>query len=258
MILNDRGLPLLTEGAGTSPAPVPLPIDGYRCSRCLGLLEADVDGPCRWCGAELETSYARVREERWATADPAWQEVLDRFFGPNPYGEPRFRIVWAPTRMEIAFGEWTDYDEATGSLIRRRDERRRIPKYPDIGERWIIEMWCRPEKYGTPEAWYATDPVLGPYPYRGDYEQVFIFEIPKTGEFALPTRERLEFWSRMTVETLSRTIRERLAAKKALKERAEQAKDMKASDRYDDQCIPAFYGAPQVSFAGPKSKGRRA
>lgn len=212
--------------AGVGFVPAPLSLTGYACARCRTIYQLDEVASCS-CGAILETRRVRPGAEHGAVPDPSWQETLNRYFGFNRWGQPRFRIAWNPER------------------------------YPQAGERWVIEMWHPPERYGSPEVWYATEPVLGDYPFHGDYEWVYTFEYPKTGEFATPSRQRVEYWCRITEETLSRTYRERLAESRNRHERNEQAKDAIDSDRYDDTVKQPFYGAPMVSLAGPKSKGRR-
>lgn len=96
-----------------------------------------------------------------------WPAPMARF-GKNPYGENLYRIVFAPSRRMIAYGTWAD-----GSR-----KARYIPKYPEIGDQWILERWMTPYEYTgrTPEQWKQTLTVLGPYPDRGEYEVSHVFE----------------------------------------------------------------------------------
>jgi hypothetical protein len=83
---------------------------------------------------------------------------------PDEYGGgPKYRIIWAPSRMVTLVREITIT----------------IPLYygpqalEPIGEAWVVEEWKPPfEVYrGTEEDWNA-DPVMlctGPYPRRGDW-----------------------------------------------------------------------------------------
>jgi hypothetical protein len=97
----------------------------------------------------------------------------------NLYGDPVFRAVWSQDVLHYAAGWWNDYDRATGAIVRRVFEARKVPKY-QCAARWIIERWMPPEFFGTPELWeqatveYSAQHnmavlELGPYPSRGDY-----------------------------------------------------------------------------------------
>jgi hypothetical protein len=85
-------------------------------------------------------------------------------FGLNDFGENKYRIIWAPSRMVVLTG---------------REKTMTVPMYvgphalEPVGEFWILEGWrsgydmCRMTK----EQWEA-DPMMlntGPYPTRGDY-----------------------------------------------------------------------------------------
>ncbi len=103
--------------------------------------------------------------------------------GVNPFGRPMYRLVWSDSRLNWAVGEHHDYDEH-GEILRAVLERRMVPKYPQIKERWILESWKPAAAYGTEEQWVETNPSLergefvstcGPYPREGDYEICFVF-----------------------------------------------------------------------------------
>jgi hypothetical protein len=91
-------------------------------------------------------------------------------FGMNPYGEPRYRIVLAPSVTQLVGGQWPD-----GS----RGYRWSVPlSYRD--KNWILESWdnCRM----TQHEWdsmvepFSGWPVRGPYPTRGEYYLSWEFE----------------------------------------------------------------------------------
>lgn len=119
-------------------------------------------------------------------APKEYQEILRRYCGLNPYGENLVRLAWGCNRLSWKCGKWEDRD-SEGYLIREQFEARLVPKYPER-EKWHIEMWNPPHKYGTPESWWAEqklenpscagDYLLGngPYPQRGEYESIFIIE----------------------------------------------------------------------------------
>lgn len=119
---------------------------------------------------------------------PAWlvKRVTD-YGGLAPGGTPNFRIIWSQDRTCLVGGEWTDRDNS-GNVIRRVVEMRRVPKYPQVLNRWLFEMWAAPEEFGSPEEWYRNTtqwvgghpvPVLGPYPSEGEYELVKVLETPR-------------------------------------------------------------------------------
>jgi hypothetical protein len=103
---------------------------------------------------------------------PSHQTVGLEKFGLNPYGQPNFRVVWAPSRTRIIGGFWEDTAQ---------HEYRRKPKY-GVSPRWILERWRPAAMYGTPEAWereYITPDgfyAVGPFPVHGEYESCEVFQ----------------------------------------------------------------------------------
>jgi len=83
-------------------------------------------------------------------------------FGQNPYGDNLYRIVFAPSRRYLVYGEWPNGERKATWL----------PKYPEVGDSWVLERWLTPFEYArcTPEEWNRELTVLGPYPDRGEYE----------------------------------------------------------------------------------------
>lgn len=106
--------------------------------------------------------------------------------GRNRFGGPNFRVVWASGRLEWQGGRWNDFDEQ-GNRIRSLVAVRRVPRYEPF-EGWLVEKWVPPEAYGSREAWRRFTEVvdgisietLGPFPSRGDYEEVFRLAAPLT------------------------------------------------------------------------------
>lgn len=142
---------------------------------------------------------ARVQVFRESLEPPKWAaDFLTQAGGLNRFGEPLFRLVWSNSRLGFVGGRFEDRDEH-GYLIREVLALRTMPKYlnPD---RWIVEQWLAPERYGSPEAWYKQTKEwgeegniaqMGPYPSRGDYELLSVLETPQR-EFVQVERWILE------------------------------------------------------------------
>ena len=137
------------------------------------------------CGAGIQyTSMIQILREMHDTP-PNIARTLELAGGTNRFGEPNFRAVWGWNRLAWIGGRWTDLDES-GAVLRETIGLRFEPKYIPT-DRWHIERWCAPEMYGSPETWARNTleiengmnvPALGPYPSRGEYEQVFTLETP--------------------------------------------------------------------------------
>lgn len=89
-------------------------------------------------------------------------------YGVNPYGEPLYRLVYAPSVKKIVGGKFTD-----GHIGYRAR-----PAYRHIGPHWVIEKWIsaveltrmNEEQYNS--AYRDLETGLfptGPYPSRGVY-----------------------------------------------------------------------------------------
>lgn len=154
-------------------------------------------------------------------------------YGRNSWGGPLFRIAWTEDRTIYGLGA-------------------QIPKYP--GKHcWVLERWCPPSKYGSRQSWEAVkdyDPasptflqsVLGPYPARGDYEQVYVFEeLPSSSN--LP-RAVVELVARLIEAGKAHTRSTRWAAVKAAMDKKE--KDWQKF--FDDFCADRL-SAPSMRNA---------
>jgi len=105
--------------------------------------------------------------------------------GLNLYGEPNYRVVWGWNRLSWIGGDWDKYDEhenyqGTVYLLQQ------CPKYICTNEeghitfdRWILEKWISPEKYGSASSWNYRE--LGPFPSEGEYEHSETIETPAHG-----------------------------------------------------------------------------
>ena len=136
---------------------------------------------------------------------PEWaSEIAEVIGGVNIFGMPNFRVVWGQNRLGWMGGLWEDRHPATKQLIRTRFEMRLEPIYWMNPNRWHLEIWVPPVKYGSPEDWYSYTrkvhpsipfvslAALGPYPSRGEYECAFTFET-KAGEFKQIDSENVSF-----------------------------------------------------------------
>ena len=83
-------------------------------------------------------------------------------FGANPYGEALYRIIFAPSRRNLA-GDENGF--------------RWIPTYRRLGDVWVLERWHSPEQFCkmSRERWEREMLILGPYPDRGEYAYVHTF-----------------------------------------------------------------------------------
>src|SRR4249920_2040494 len=90
-------------------------------------------------------------------------EKMSRF-GQNPFGENKWRIVWAPSRRSLVHGagmkpQW-------------------IVTHQHAGNAWILEKWLSAYEFTkcTAEVWNMSLTLLGPYPSRGEYELAHLFQ----------------------------------------------------------------------------------
>lgn len=169
-------------------------------------------------------------------------ERLLRAGGTNRLSEANFRAVWGGNRPTWIGGKWTDHDDH-GNMVRETVGLRRVPKYLPVN-RWHIERWTPPEKYGTPEQWYeqtleAEDgfriPALGPYPSRGEYEHCFTLS-GASGEF-IPLTATACDWIVRAIEWARRQPRN--VARSAILQR-ELRKESEWNCRADDILDAAF------------------
>ncbi len=193
---------------------------------------------------------------------PPWaQALLLRRYGRTPFGEPRFRLVWAPSRLERSGGIWCDFDSCR--LLRRRPSLRWVPKYP--GEScWLIEAWLPNSAYGSPALWYSPQaaggtrlstpagPILalGDYPAFGDFEDIGarMHWYPSERHLALA----VDYWlfQRNRVPANPRAaLARRVAAVAARLAQNERENDAFCAAVLAD-ADQAFHGAPMSGYGG--------
>jgi len=161
---------------------------------------------------------------------PAWISKRLARYGRNPWRGPLFRLIWSDTRRE-----WSLLHQCMWL------------KYPE-DHCWILELWCPPAQYGSPESWYAIRdweqgsptfgaPVLGPYPARGDYEPVY--RCTELSTSTAVSREVLELFCRLIEAGKAHTRSERWAAIQRKHAEAERNWQRVLSDYCDDKLSAA-------------------
>jgi hypothetical protein len=153
-------------------------------------------------------------------------------YGLNPYGEPEFRIVFAPSVKTLVGGQFAD--GYAGYRAR--------PAYRHIGPKWIVEKWLSAERHtGMNAVEYELrfrDPptgllLTGPYPARGCYAWCHTFAACD------PVNENLDLLIALLKKAERNDPRENQRAMLDSMEREERAEDA----RRFDQCkelLPAF------------------
>jgi hypothetical protein len=76
---------------------------------------------------------------------PEWANLICASFPKTISGQVRYRVLWAPDRIEFCYGK----------LLRA---------YPHIGNRWILEVLVPWEKFGP---WHEA--AFGPKPQDGEF-----------------------------------------------------------------------------------------
>lgn len=168
-----------------------------------------------------------------------------RRFGQNPYGENLYRIIFAPSRRYIVYGEWPD-GSRKASWVR---------KYPELGDHWVLERWLTPFEYArcTPQEWNETLSVLGPYPDRGEYEICHMFDLVNPAdESVTKVIEQIEA-AHKNVRRDGRNFDnpENTVACQRLAEE-EQASISSEMQARIENCFPAFGGVPMAGYGGTR------
>lgn len=91
---------------------------------------------------------------------------LKNIFGCVDDGRVVFRVVWAPTQVELRHGKFNDFTES-GLYIRSITETREVPKYGWAGPRYIMERLYLGKHF-----------VELPMSEQGIYESIFTFQDP--------------------------------------------------------------------------------
>jgi hypothetical protein len=182
----------------------------------------------------VKRTKIKVLREVYET--PAWaEEYLTQVGGLNRFGAPNLRVVWSNSRLGFVGGKFEERDEE-GALIREKFALNFMPKYP-IEDRWLIEQWIAPEKFGTPTSWFAQTkeyleegniPQLGPYPSRGEYQVSCVLETTD-GQFLQLQRWILEdFWKQFRAKRELTYLAGLMLEKQALETKKQKQKESDA------------------------------
>jgi len=172
---------------------------------------------------------------------PPWAAPLLAEFGVNTYGNPRYRLVWGPSRVELCGGYWSD---------NAKYEYRPIVRY--VHEAYVLEKYCEPRLYGSPQQWDAQNRdawgylSCGPFPSRGDYEAVHIFQL--NGKYFQPVPALVRAICLNVERGKLYSLTDKRIAIKERKEAQEKARVRKISDEFDE-LMPLHYG-PTVGYGG--------
>jgi hypothetical protein len=175
--------------------------------------------------------------------------MLGEVFGYNYFGEPMFRMAWGQTATLTVRGNHGYRDMLVG-------HNKPI---------WLLQRWCSPELYWTPELYYKLTAdvdgyaLLGEYPEFGRYETIISFMSKRFDDLA----------KRLIIETipLDFGILDKLipllvaAANLSAAEQQVAIDDIETqentervaqiADRMYDE-LPNFYGP--VSYAGQQNR----
>ncbi len=158
-------------------------------------------------------------------------------YGLNPYLEPLFRIVFAPSRQSLVCGQF--WDGNTGGQW--------LPLYGHVGDKWVMEKWLSPYDFCkmSRDRWDREMQVLGPWPDRGEYELCHVFDacVP-----AAANLDKLIMWIN---EGKNRPYAEvRAACEKVYAQETKDTERMQEAAFKD--ALPAFGTVPLVGYGGKR------
>jgi hypothetical protein len=171
-----------------------------------------------------------------------------RHYGETPFGEPLWRVVFAPSVKKIVGGTFAD--GFTGYRAR--------PAYRHIGDFWVLEKWISAfELTGKTESQYGECFkdfetglfTTGPYPHRGVYHYCETLSCtPEDANF-----DKLIAWiAKAKYNRPQDNMR-------ALMKTIEQKEKVDAAERFDrmKEVLPAF-GIRAASYRGHVKKTKSA
>jgi hypothetical protein len=187
---------------------------------------------------------------RWERLPPPEDinERMGAIFGLNYFAEPMFRFVWGQTETRNIRG-------ASGNYISML-----------VGHNkpaWLLQRWCAPEMYWTPELYYKLTAdrtgraVLGEYPEFGFYETLvtFIEQHVENGVLKIETIELTWDLVEKLLPVLMASQKLSEAEKISINEATEAAENAEKVSRIADRmydALPSFYGP--TSFAGKEMR----
>lgn len=174
--------------------------------------------------------------------------------GKAPNGLPLFRVMRSCDRMTWIGGKWKRYDEH-GNYLSDWVGMQEVPKYPQAKDRYIFEILCPPENYGSPAEWELafTEYIdgtkietLGPFPREGEYELIKVIETPAKKAFVPLTEaicDAVIATAKLNMDLPERIRREAIKDKR---EREEKARIAKQIDMINDICVSPTMRNPHV------------
>lgn len=142
-------------------------------------------------------------------------------------------MIWGGERKAWIGGKFEGETDKHGNLLPAYYAMVHEPKYWGAIERWVLEAWLPPDKFGDPEAWPEDE--LGPYPSMGDYEMIAAIPPVEFSPLRIAKFAGLIEASKLTsIWTRKNAAEERHA-------KIERDWDSKASDILDD-AVPALGG----------------
>lgn len=177
-------------------------------------------------------------------------------------------------RFTFIGGAWKKYD-TNGNYIGEWIGTQRVLKYPEAEQRYIFELWCPPENYGTEEQWNQNFrecidgqfvDTLGPYPGNGEYELLShlgilerVYKDEKTGkvlrkEFVPLTEvlcDAIVLTAKMNKELPARI---KMEAARDRREKEEREKENRQIDMIEDMSRPDWAKAPHIIVPGCEKK----
>ena len=171
---------------------------------------------------------------RWTRPTPdALIEGLKAVGGCNLYGEPNYRVIWGGQRKAWVGGKFEGEKDKHGNLLPAFIGMKHEPRHWAHVEKWLLETWMPPERYGRIEDW--DEDGLGPFPSRGDYELVRVID---PVEFSpAQTMQFIRFMDRAR----NQSKYDRRDAHQEVVDKQDRDWDRLATDIIDDG-IPAFGG----------------
>ena len=161
---------------------------------------------------------------------PEIEDLILRSGGTNPYGEPKFKIVWGETYVtRTGFGDM------------------RLIPIPA----WVLLQWKPAEEFGSPDFWDYE--VLGAYPHRGMYYPMQPFYERIDGKIVPMemSRRAAEFIMYTVMAYQCDTPEKRLAVLKGMKEQDGKAMENRIADNLQDAV--GSIAVDGISFAGQKN-----
>ena len=165
-------------------------------------------------------------------------------FGTNPYGEPLFRVVFAPSRRYLVVTEFegAKWVPKYRGLITEQKANGTTKSHSNV---WIMERWLAAEEYHKfgREDWDLNCLSLGPWPEKGEYELCYVFYPAPPADVSIEYRIKLIEASRKV--PFSDTLNyQREDSAKELKSTRATAEDMIRNR------LPAFGTQPLVGRGG--------